>query len=89
MFKLLLVLTLIITMTGCCSSDDSQAEVENTQVETEKEEMSRADKLREKARVSEASSLLGYDGKALHKDLQTIIDQSEKQQDMFDNLDDF
>ena len=37
------------------------------------------DKLRKKANVAEAASMVGYDGKKIKKDLNKIIDEKEKE----------
>ncbi len=45
------------------------------------------DNLREKAKVSEAASLVGYDGKAIKNNLNKIIDENEKMNKEYKDLD--
>ena len=44
------------------------------------------DKLRKKANVAEAGSLVGYDGKKIKKDLNKIIDEKEKEAKQYKDL---
>ena len=45
------------------------------------------DKLRKKANVAEAASMAGYDGKAIKKELNKIIDEREKMDKQLNELD--
>ena len=45
------------------------------------------DKLRKKANVAESASMVGYDGKAIKKELNKIIDEREKMDKQLQDLD--
>lgn len=45
------------------------------------------DQLRKKTNVTEAASAVGYDGKAIKKELNKVIDQQEKMSKEFKDLD--
>ena len=45
------------------------------------------DKLRKKANAAEAASMVGYDGKAIKKELNKIIDEREKMDKQLQDLD--
>lgn len=45
------------------------------------------DELRRKVNVAEAASVVGYDGKAIKKDLNKIIDESEKMSKQLNDID--
>lgn len=45
------------------------------------------DQLRKKANVAEAASMVGYDGKAIKKELNKIIDEREKMDNQLKDLD--
>ena len=45
------------------------------------------DKLRKKANVTEAASMVGYDGKAIKRELNKIIDEREKMDNQLKDLD--
>lgn len=44
------------------------------------------DKLRKKANIAEAASVVGYDGKKIKKDLNKIIDAKEKEAKQYNDL---
>lgn len=73
----------ILFIAGCGSSEKP---VEKTQVA--KPPLSKAEQLKEQAKVAEAASLVGYDGKAIRKDLEKIIDQSEAENKRLKEIDD-
>ncbi len=69
--KAMLLLLVAVCSSGCGNS-----------VQPRKPEaaapVSQADQLRQKARITEAASMVGYDGKAIRKNLDKIIDESEE-----------
>jgi hypothetical protein len=48
--------------------------------------LSKSDQMRQKAKVAEAASLIGYDGKAIRRDLDKIIDQHEQSAKQLEDL---
>lgn len=74
-WKILAVL-LLVAVSGCCGSrEEAPAKVMSEQ---QKAPLSHADQMRQKAKIAEAASLVGYDGKAIRRDLDKIIDQQEE-----------
>jgi uncharacterized protein YceK len=91
MRKILLMLIVSGTFAICgCGSEpsaDEQKKVEGKKPAAAKE-MTKEEKLHKKARITEAASLVGYDGKKIRKDLDKFIDESAKQEKMLKDLDD-
>lgn len=65
-----------------CGSEPKKAEP----LKAPAKEMTEAEKLHQKAKVAEAASLIGYDGKDIRKKLDTIIDENEKHQQMLKDV---
>ncbi len=80
----LLFLMSAILLGGCCSN---QAAAPAPKVEPKAAApMSQADQRRQKAKVAEAATLIGYDGKAIRRDLDKIIDQQEQSAKQLEDL---
>ena len=90
---LCLLTVLVIVCNGCCSTTENAVTKKATagkdavKVITEQSEAELPgsangktdyDELRRKANVAEAASIVGYDGKAIKKDLNKIINESER-----------
>ncbi|EKD83443.1 MAG: hypothetical protein ACD_39C00675G0003 [uncultured bacterium] len=76
-------------LVGCCAGPDS-AKPAQPEVKSEvKAPLSKTDQLRQKAKIAEAASLVGYDGKAINRDLNKIIDQQEQSAKQLDDLKDY
>jgi hypothetical protein len=73
-----------ILMLGCGSSEPEKTKDETTRAKP----LTKKEKLHNKAKITEAASLVGYDGKKIHKDLDKIIDENAKHQDALKELDD-
>ncbi len=56
--------------------------------EPPKKVLSKTDQMRQKAKVAEAASLVGYDGKAIKENLNKIIDESEKAEKQLKEIND-
>ena len=95
-----LILCGVIFLTGCGESDSANQKNEkankqnNSEVKSEQSEIKAKsgknvdyDSLRKKANVAEAASMVGYDGKAIKKDLNKIIDEREKMDKQLKDLD--
>jgi len=68
-------------LTGCCAGPKPvQPKVEV------KAPLSKSDQLRQKAKIAEAASLIGYDGKAIKRDLNKFIDQQEEDAKQLEDL---
>jgi len=76
-------------ITGCCAGPEASRPVEEKQGEIASAPMSQSDKLRQKAKIAEAASMVGYDGKAIRRDLDKIIDQQEAAAKQFEDLQGF
>ena len=84
-----------VAFVGCGNSESSSKKEEKANkitVESSKDELKPNgevdyDKLRKKANVAEAASVVGYDGKAIKKDLNKIIDEREKMDKQLKDLD--
>lgn len=50
--------------------------------------LSKTDQMRQKAKLAEAASLVGYDGKAIKENLNKIIDDSEKAEKQLKEIND-
>lgn len=74
----MVLLLICAALSTGCGSEPKKAEPA-PKAETAKP-MSEADKLRQKAKIAEAASLIGYDGKDLHKKLDKIIDENEQRE---------
>ncbi|MGM0600872.1 MAG: hypothetical protein ACQETH_13765 [Candidatus Rifleibacteriota bacterium] len=88
MKKLLLLCLAALVITGCGGSEP--AKEKQTKVEDKKpvKPMTKTEKLKQKAKVSEAASIIGYDGKKIHKELDQIIDQSAEHKKMLEDAGD-
>lgn len=67
-------------MIGCGGSEKK--------IEPPKPELSKTDQMRQKAKLAEAASLVGYDGKAIKDNLNKIIDESERSEKQLKDLND-
>ncbi len=98
MKKLIFIATLcgIAFFIGCgdssSSADKKEEKANKTKVENINDSLKPNgevdyDNLRKKANVAEAASVVGYDGKAIKKDLNKIIDDREKMDKQLKDLD--
>lgn len=98
MKKLYFILVIgIIFLAGCGETNSPKAKNGNSsaaeldkslsEIRVKPGEKVDYDKLRKKANVAEAASMAGYDGKALKKDLNKIIDEREKMDKQLNDLD--
>lgn len=73
-----------ILLGGCCGNQEAAPapKVEPKAAAP----MSQADQRRQKAKVAEAATLIGYDGKAIRRDLDKIIDQQEQSAKQLEDL---
>ena len=91
------VLCGIIYLTGCGETNKPKQKTEKQTLNELNKNLSEMnprpgekvdyDKLRKKANVAEAASLAGYDGKAIKKELNKIIDEREKMDKQLNDLD--
>lgn len=81
MRKVFLILGVSLLITGC-GSEPEVKKAEPTKPLTKTEELKR------KAKLTEAASIVGYDGKAIHKNLDKIIDENAKHQKMLEDVGD-
>ena len=86
----------VILLVGCGSSStptektvEKKIQVNNGITENKVDSGKKVDydQLRKKANVAEAASMVGYDGKAIKKDLNKIIDEREKMDKQLKDLD--
>lgn len=71
MKKLILVLTALTFLSGCGTTKKV--------TKKPKKKLTRVQELHRKAKFSEAAGIVGYDGKAIHKQLDKVIDLREKE----------
>lgn len=71
-----------------CGSEPAPKKVEPAKAAAPVKEMSKTDKLHQKAKVAEAASIVGYDGKDIRKKLDTIIDENAKHEQMLKDVGD-
>lgn len=90
MCKVFLIIVLSLLIAGCGSSSKP---VKKSSVSAQAANnlnsgagMSKADKLHQKAKVAEAASLVGYDGKNIRKKLDTIIDAHAEHEKMLKDI---
>lgn len=83
-FMTVIFLISAISVGGCCSRQEAAPapKAEPKAVAP----LSKADQMRQKAKVAEAASLIGYDGKAIRRDLNKIIDQQEQSAKQLEDL---
>ena len=93
----LLALCGIIFISGCGETNAPKQKEDNKTVNELNQRLSEMnprpgekvdyDKLRKKANAAEAASMVGYDGKAIKKELNKIIDEREKMDKKLQDLD--
>jgi PBP1b-binding outer membrane lipoprotein LpoB len=71
--KKLLITVLALFITGCGGGE----KVEKKPAK-KKKPLTKTEELKRKAALTEAASMVGYDGKRIHKDLNKIIDANQK-----------
>ena len=85
----------VLLLVGCGSSNtptektvEKKVQVNNGPAENKSDSSKTVDydQLRKKANVAEAASMVGYDGKAIKKDLNKIIDEREKMDKQLNDL---
>lgn len=62
---------------GCCGRDSTSGQTAPVSVSAPGSSTTKVDELRRRADLSEAASLVGYDGKAIKEDLHKILDAQE------------
>lgn len=80
--KTIVLMVVALAVAGCGGSPEVKKEPEKKPV------LSKSDELRRKAKFTEAASLVGYDGKAINKNLNKIIDESENANKQLKELND-
>ncbi|HAE37360.1 MAG TPA: hypothetical protein DCG57_01840 [Candidatus Riflebacteria bacterium] len=81
-----MIIASVCLLTGCCAGTDA-AKPTQPEVKSEiKQPLSQSDQMRQKAKVAEAASLIGYDGKAINRDLNKIIDEQERSAKQLEEL---
>ncbi len=81
--KIIILLITAFLIPGCCTQTKPVTEVKPA---VPAAPLSQADQMRKKANIAEAASLIGYDGKAIKRDLNKIIDQQEKSAKQLEDL---
>ena len=71
--KKILITALALFITGCGGGE----KVEKKPA-AKKKPLTKTEELKRKAALTEAASMVGYDGKRIHKDLNKIIDANQK-----------
>lgn len=88
----ILFITLLIAP-GCGSEPEKipskVPKVSKNSVSVPKTDAEKIKELRKKANIAEAASIIGYDGKAIKRDLNKLIDKHEDNIGKFNELDDF
>lgn len=79
---------LLLVVCGFTSGCGCGREPEVKKVPEVKAPLSKADELRQKAKIAEAASLVGYDGKDIHEKLNKIIDIQEEDAKRLEDLKD-
>ena len=93
----ILALCGIIFISGCGETNTPKQKTDNQNLKDLNKNLSEMnprpgekvdyDKLRKKANAAEAASMVGYDGKAIKKELNKIIDEREKMDKQLNDLD--
>ncbi|OGK08855.1 MAG: hypothetical protein A2W80_06375 [Candidatus Riflebacteria bacterium GWC2_50_8] len=73
-------------LAGCCARPDAAKPVQPEVKSEIKAPLSKSDQMRQKAKIAEAASLIGYDGKAINRDLNKIIDEQERSAKQLEDL---
>lgn len=73
-------------LSGCCAGPDAAKPVKPEVKSEIKAPLSKSDQMRQKAKIAEAASLIGYDGKAINRDLNKIIDAQESSAKQLEDL---
>lgn len=76
----LMIVAAIVAATGCGGASEVKKEPEKKPV------LSKSDQMRQKAKIAEAASLVGYDGKAIKENLNKMIDESERSRKELEDL---
>ena len=84
----LLMLGACVFFYGCgCGREEEKKPAEISKIEV-KAPLSKSDELRQKAKIAEAASLVGYDGKAIKESLNKFIDNQEIEAKRIEDLKD-
>lgn len=78
--KSVLYIAVAIMFSGCGTSQEVKKEAEKKPV------LSRTEEMHQKAKFTEAASLVGYDGKAIKQNLDQIIDQTASAEQQLKDL---
>ncbi len=84
----LFLLPATLLMYGCGSGSETPKTATPTATTASGTAMSKTDELKQKAKVAEAASLVGYDGKAIREDLNKIIDIQAEEAKRLEDLKD-
>lgn len=84
--KMIILVIAGFLIPGCCTQSSPAPEAKPA---VPAAPMSQADQMRKKANIAEAASLVGYNGKAIKRDLNKLIDQQEKSAKQLEDLKDF
>ncbi|GAB4266397.1 MAG: hypothetical protein Kow0029_00020 [Candidatus Rifleibacteriota bacterium] len=86
MKKNIILILAAVVCSGCGSEPSPKPAAPTAKPESK---MTKTEQLHQKAKVAEAASLVGYDGKDIRKKLDTIIDENARQQKMLEDLKDY
>ena len=84
MYRTILMLALALMINGCGSEPAAKKKT----TAKPKKALTKTEELHRKARLTEAASIIGYDGKRIRKNLDNIIDQNAKHQKMLEGIGD-
>lgn len=90
MRKVFLIIVSSLLLAGCGGSSEPAKEkpapAQAANSSNSSAGMSKTEKLHQKAKVAEAASLVGYDGKDIRKKLDTIIDANAEHEKMLKDV---
>lgn len=89
MRKILLpaIISSLLLFSGCCSKSSEKSQQPAQPAANKTEKLSDKEKLHNRAKLAEAATLVGYDGKQIRENLDKIIDANDAHKKMFEDLD--
>ncbi len=85
---ILFLLPATVFLYGCGSGSETPKTAAPAVTNASGTAMSKTDELKEKAKIAEAASLVGYDGKAIREDLNKVIDIQAEEAKRLEDLKD-